>query len=464
MSRNEKTHALVLGGSIAGLLTARVLSDHFDRVTILERDPVHDTPESRKGQPQTRHLHGLLAGGFQILTHYFPDLPDALAAHEVFMRDMGESMNWYTHGGYRKPLHSGLNGITMSRPLLEHLVRQQVLALSNVTLQDQCAVKNLLTTTDRERVIGVAVERRYDASQRPQIVADLVVDCTGRGSRAPQWLKELGYNAPLESKVKVDIGYATRLFRRDPNDPRGQQWTLITPDAPSETRFGGVFAIEENRWIISMGGWGGDHCPMDEAGFVEFARNLPAPDIYNIIKQCEPVSDIIAQKYPASLRRHYEKLPHFPVGYLVLGDALASFNPTYGQGMTSAAMQVRALDQVLTQKTSPENIARRFFKQAAKVVDIPWQMAVGEDFRFATTRGPKPMGTDFINRYIAKVNRVSHSDEMVGAAFLRVMNLLAPPTSLFHPRILWRVLQGGRQARNAAAAFQPLPQPMSQNS
>jgi 2-polyprenyl-6-methoxyphenol hydroxylase-like FAD-dependent oxidoreductase len=448
--------AIVIGGSIAGLLAARVLSDYFTQVTILERDPVHDQPESRKGQPQTRHLHGLLANGLEIFTHYFPDLPEALAAKDVLMGDMAENMQWYTHGGYRRRFHMGLNGATMSRQFLEWLVRQRVLALPNVSLLDNCAVKQLLTTPDKKRVTGVLVERRGEGRQTTQAPADLLLDCCGRGSRAPQWLKELGYAAPAESEVKMDIGYATRLYRRDPDDPRGQQWTLITPDAPRETRFGGIFPIEDGRWIVSMGGWGGDHCPADEAAYLEFARQMPAPDIYNIISQAEPLSDIIPHKMASSLRRHYEKLTRFPEGYLVLGDAIASFNPTYGQGMTSAAMQARELDRLLAERPSPDKIAAAFFKRVAKVVDIPWNMAVGEDFRFTTTSGPKPSGVGFINWYVSKVNRASHHDELVCAAFLRVMNLLDPPTSLMKPRIMWRTLW---RQRETAVAPHPITTP-----
>lgn len=446
--------AIVMGGSMAGLLTARVLSAHFTQVTILERDPVQNRPESRKGQPQTRHLHGLLGGGFQIFNHYFPDLLETLAQSDIFLDDMGENMNWYTHGGYRRPVHTGLYGATMSRPFLEHQVRQRVLALPNVALWDNCAVKQLLMSPDGRRVCGVLVERREIGDGEVSLDAELVVDCTGRGSRLPRWLQEMGFEAPPESEVKVDIGYATRIYRRDPHDPRGQKWTLITPDAPQESRFGGIFAIEDGRWIVSMGGWGGDHCPDDEAGFLTFARELPAPDVYNIISKAQPLSDIIPHRMTSSLRRHYEKLRRFPEGLLVLGDAVASFNPTYGQGMTSAAMQARELDRLLGQRPSPQNLAPAFFKRVAHVVDIPWQMAVGEDFRFATTTGPKPLGTDFINRYVARVNRVSQHDAVVSAAFLQVMNLLALPASLFHPRILWRVLRGG--AAVPASGYQPV--------
>jgi 2-polyprenyl-6-methoxyphenol hydroxylase-like FAD-dependent oxidoreductase len=453
----DSEQAIVMGASMAGLLTARVLSNHFAQVTILERDSVHDRPESRKGQPHTRHLHGLLATGFQIMTHYFPDLPEALTASGVLINDMAGAMQWYTHGGYRKRFHMGLDGTTMSRPFLEHLVRQRVLALPNVTLLDNCSVKELLATPDRQRITGVVVEQRNQGKQATRLTADLIVDCMGRGSRTPQWLPELGYAPPPQSEVKVDVGYATRLYRRDPADPRGQQWMLITPEAPRETRFGGMFAIEGDRWIVTLGGWGGDHAPTEEAAYLDFARQLPAPDVYNVISREEPLSDILVHKFPASLRRHYEKLARFPEGYLVLGDAMCSFNPTYGQGMSVAAMQVVELDRLLAKRPSPSQLASAFFKQAAKVVDIPWQLAVGEDFRFPTTTGPKPPGTDLINRYVTRVNRATHHDEVVCAAFLRVMNLLAPPTSLFHPRIVWRVLRQQKPALTPAKT--PVPQP-----
>lgn len=431
---------------MAGLLTARVLSDHCAQVTIVERDPVHDRPESRKGQPQTRHLHGLLANGLAIMTRYYPDLPAALAEQGAIVGDMGENMQWYSYGGYRQRLPLGSSAALMSRPLLEHLVRQRTLARANVTLLDNCAVHGLLVTSDRQRVIGIQMSRRAGEAEDETLTADLVVDCTGRGSRTPQWLTDLGYSAPAVSEVKVNVGYATRVYHRDPADPRGQDWMLYTPEAPRETRFGGMFPIEGDRWIVSIGGWMGDHAPTDEEGFLSYARDLPAPDIYAVISQAEPLSAIIPHKFSSSLRRHYEKLARFPQGYLVLGDAICSFNPTYGQGMTSAAMQAAALDEILAaHRGSLDGLGAAFFKRAAKVIDAPWQLAVGEDFRFPTTTGPKPAGIDLINRYVAAVHRATRVDPVVGAAFLRVMNLFAAPASLMTPRIMWRVWRANRR-------------------
>jgi 2-polyprenyl-6-methoxyphenol hydroxylase-like FAD-dependent oxidoreductase len=247
-------HVVVIGGSLGGLLTARVLSSYFDRVTILERDAVANQPEPRKGQPQARHLHGLLATGLQIMTRYFPDLPQALQDNGAIMADFAGTMQWWAYGGYRKRFKMGVSSALMSRPLLEHLVRVRVLALPNVRLVDNCGVMRLETAVSRQQVTGVLVEYRDDNKTTESLTADLVIDCTGRGSRTPQWLKELGYEPALESEVKVDVGYATRLYRRNPADRRGTDWVLITPEAPKETRFGAIFPIEGDRWICSMGG------------------------------------------------------------------------------------------------------------------------------------------------------------------------------------------------------------------
>jgi 2-polyprenyl-6-methoxyphenol hydroxylase-like FAD-dependent oxidoreductase len=433
-------HAIVIGGSLAGLMAARVLSDHYARVTMIERDPLHDVAEARKGQPQARHLHGLLAAGLDTLTHYFPDLKRGLEEQGVLFADMGQLMRWYAFGGYRLQHPSGLIGATMSRPLLEWQIRQRVVALPNVQVMDECSVVRLLTEGEPKRVAGVESEARNAGGPRQMLPADLVVDAMGRGSASPKWLTEMGYDAPQATEIKVNVGYATRFYRRSVEDGVELQTLMVSPEPPHDKRGGFVFPVEGDRWIVTLGCWAGDYPPTDEAGFLAYARSLAVPDIYDLISTLEPLSEIQPYRFPANLRRHYEKLAHFPEGYLVMGDAVCSFNPVYGQGMTSAAMQAAVLDRVLHSAPSSGELARRYFKAAAKVVDIPWQLAVGEDFRYRETSGPKAPETDFINRYVARVHRATHSDPVVYDAFLQVMNLLKPPTSLLHPKIMWRVL------------------------
>jgi flavin-dependent dehydrogenase len=321
--------------------------------------------------------------------------------------------------------------------------------------RDECSVVRLLTVGAPAQVTGVEIEDRAHAGEREMLHADLVVDASGRGSASPKWLAEMGYRPPQETEIKVGVGYATRLYRRGPSDLNGAELIMIAPQPPHDKRSGFMFPIEEDRWIVSLGCWSGDYPPTDEAGYLEFARSLAAPDIYNLISRLEPISDILPYRFPSSLRRHYEKLTHFPVGYLVAGDAICSFNPVYGQGMTSATKQAVALDTLLAAQPERADLARLFFKEAAKVVDIPWQLAVGEDFRYPETQGPKAPGTDLINGYVSRLHQATHNDPVVYGAFLQVMNLMKPPTSLFHPKIVWRVLRNKQHAQ--PQALKPMP-------
>lgn len=438
----QRGQAIVLGASIGGLMVARALSNHFDSVTVIEKDKVERQPCTRKGQAHTRHLHGLLPGGLNAMLHYFPDLQDALAANGANVCNFAKDMVWYTYGGYRQRFDMNLTGATMSRPLLEHLIRERVLAMPNIELMDNTAVKNLIASDDQQRVKGVHIELS-GLGKAMDLHADLVVDVTGRGSRSAQWLSDLGFDAPKTSEVKVNVSYATRIFKRNPNDPRSSNWMLYTPKAPEEMYFAGLFPVEGDRWIMTIGGWHGTQVDADETAFLEAVRKLPMPEFYEIISKCEPLSEVMPYKFSHSLRRHYEKLKRFPLGYLVLGDAVCSFNPTYGQGMTSAAMQAIELDKLLNENLPEGQLAHAFFRQASKVIDIPWQLAVGEDFRYPATAGPKPAGVDFINKYVSRVHRATLKDPVVCGAFLRVMSLLKAPTSLFHPKILWRVMWAG---------------------
>ena len=432
-------HAVVIGGSMAGLLAARVLSNHFEQVTVIEQDSFSDRPEARRGQPHALHLHGLLGKGLEIMTDYFPDLPQALVAEGALLVDMGQTMRWYCSGGYRARVSFKPEGIICSRPLLEWQIRRRVVALAKVAIRDGCKVKGLIADGEGHRITGVDCIQRNTA-QPVRITADLIIDATGRSSRGPQWLKHLGYHAPEESQITCHIHYTTRLYHR-PSEANAD-WTYISTNPPSGKRMGVAFPIEGNRWIVSLGGQHGEQAPTDEAEFLAYAKSLPAPDVYDIIRNSEPLSNFHPYGFPTSLRRHYESLRQFPEGYLVLGDAVCSFNPIYGQGMTSAALQAAALDHLLTVRQGElQGISQPFFRKIARVIDNSWQTAAAEDFRFPETQGKKVPGTDLINRYVTGVHRATHADPVVGEAFLKVLNMIAPPASLFHPNIMLRVLR-----------------------
>ncbi|HXG68942.1 MAG TPA: FAD-dependent oxidoreductase, partial [Blastocatellia bacterium] len=251
---NGNRHAIVLGGSMAGLLAARVLTDHFDRVTLIERDSFPDGPESRKGVPQGRHAHALLAKGREIVSRLFPDLMTDLVKGGATLVDIGAEARWYHFGGYKVRFQSGMVGPFMSRPFLEWHVRQRVLALKNLSHIDGCEVKGLIATEDCRRVTGVRVERRAGDDGPATLTADLIVDATGRGSQSPKWLETLGYGRPEENVVKMNAGYTSRIYRRSPEDLHGAKAVFVLPTPPEGKRMGALFPIEGNRWLVSIGG------------------------------------------------------------------------------------------------------------------------------------------------------------------------------------------------------------------
>jgi hypothetical protein len=201
-----------------------------------------------------------------------------------------------------------------------------------------------------------------------------------------------------------------------------------------------MLAQEGDRWIVTLIGHFGQATPLDLNGFVEYARTLPAPYIYEVVRDSQPVSEPVSGRFPASVRYRYERLARFPDGFLVFGDAISSFNPIYGQGMSVAALEAIELAAALRKDSA--GLARRFFRRVAKVVDMPWTISVGNDLRMPETVGPRNAGVNFINWYIAKLYKAAHSERIPAMAFIEVANLLAPPPSVMRPMVVVGVLRG----------------------
>jgi 2-polyprenyl-6-methoxyphenol hydroxylase-like FAD-dependent oxidoreductase len=432
-------HAIVLGASMAGLATARVLADAYERVTVLERDTLPAIAAHRKGVPQSHHAHGLLAAGRVALEELFPGLTDELVARGALSGDLQAGTRWHNQGLRLCPGPSDLLGIAVSRPLLEGCVRERVRALPNLRVVDRCDAAGLVGTPDRRRVRGVRVLRRGDGSAGEVLEADLVVDATGRGSRSPVWLEELGYPRPAQDEVRVGVAYASRVYQRRPDHLDGDRAVVVaaTVDRP---RGGAMLAMEDDRWMVTLNGYLGQRPPADPDGFVAFAAGLPAPDIFEVISDAEPLSEVLPARYPASVRRCYERLGRFPDGYLVTGDAVCAFNPVYGQGMSVAALEALALRECL--RASPTGLARRFFAEVAGIVDIPWGIAVGADLRFPGIQDARTAKVRLVNAYLTRFHLAAASDPVLGRAFLRVVNLMERPEGLLRPTIALRVLRG----------------------
>lgn len=428
--------AVVIGASIAGVSAASALADHFAEVVVIDRDRLPACGEHRKGVPQSRHAHGLLARGREDLERLFPGLTDRLAGAGALAADNVADGLWYMQNGYHARPRTGLHGMLQSRVLLEGTLRAMLAERSNVRLRDRTDVIRPLYDAANRRVAGVALSSR-EGGMIENLPADLVVDASGRGSRAPEWLTAWGYPAPPEMLVKSDVAYTSRVYPRRPGDIGGARFAVVTT-VPPVARGAALLAIEGERWHLTLFGLVGDAAPPDEEGFRAYAASLPTGDILGIVASRAPIGETARYGMPGSRRRFYERLDRFPDGFLVFGDAICSFNPTFGQGMTVAAAQAVALRTVLAQGRA--GLGLRFFRVAGKLVDSPWRIAASADWRFDRVPGERARGTGIVNAWLDRVHLAAHSDPLVALAFHRVANLYRAPTSLFAPSVVLRVV------------------------
>ncbi len=459
--RHLGASAVIIGSSIAGLVSARILADYFQQVTLIERDPLPDDSEPRKGVPQGRHGHGLLGKGQQIMTHYFPGLVEDLQKQGGMPLDLAYDAGWYQGGHWRLRVKTGITVSVQSRPLLEATIRRRVQALPNVRILAEHDAEGLQMNPARTAVTGILVRGRGDA-EPTTIAADLVVDAGGRGSRTPHWLEESGFPRVEETQVKMNVGYTSRIFRHAPL--AGADWkALIIIPTPPETRMGILLPIEGDRWMVSLVGWHQDYAPTDAEGFLEFARSLAQPTIYDAIKDAEPLTPGVTHKIPSNQWRRYDRMARFPEGLAVLGDALCSFNPTYAQGMTTSTLYASALDTCLQEQARRSagdltGLADRFRKRAAKVVANPWQMATGEDFRYAQTEGKRPPVLPVLHRYLDRVFAAEGYDTYVVKHFIEVLHMMKPPAAMFLPPVAFRVLTARLRYKGPSSKWPELSQ------
>lgn len=437
-------HAVVIGASIAGLLAARALSEEFSLVTVFDRDVLPDEPNTRRGVPQSKQAHALLARGAAALGELFPGFTDELIGKGAVPGDPQRDFRWYLDG---YPLCSGTSGlfaIGLTRPLIENLIRTRTETLARVRIVDSADVTSLVTTAGR--VTGVRVARGSGGPEE-LVGADLVVDASGRGSRAQIWLSELGYPEAETSEIYTNVVYVSRHYRREPHHLEGRVGAAILP-FPDQPRSGMVCRQEGDQFVVLLCGILGEEPPTDDEGMLAFAESLPATDVAEVIRSAKPLDNAAKMRYPASRWHHYEKLGRYLDGFLITGDALCSFNPVYGQGMSVAAVEAVTLKRLVADGLV--DLPRRFYAATADVLGQSWSVSVGGDLRFPQVKGKRTRIDGLLSRYLDRYRAAASADPALATAFLRVTNMVDPPARLLKPGLVFRVLRSAKRANGHA--------------
>jgi 2-polyprenyl-6-methoxyphenol hydroxylase-like FAD-dependent oxidoreductase len=420
--------AVVLGASMAGMLAARVLADRYEQVLVIERDQLPTGADHRRGVPQGHHFHTVLMRGAEILDALFPGLVDELVDAGAHRPNLLLDARMIMSGHQLCRTDVGRT-VQLTRPLLDSRVRDRLTAIPNIKIVDDRAAVGLHTTG--ERVTGV------HTAQSELLHAELVVDAMGRAGRTATWLRELGYATPAEERIKADITYASRMVRI-PEELQPTDRMVLVGAVPGRPRGFILAAQEGDRWMFTTIGMAGERPPTNEAGMAEFVAPFAPPDVHKAIEAAEPIGDVHGHRYPASVWRRYERLRRFPAGLLAFGDSICSFNPVYGQGMTVAALQANALRDCL--RTGDHDLARRFFRAAARIVSPAWQLNAGGDLALPEIEGDRPLSVRAVNRYVARLLRIAEHDPEVAATFIDVAALRANPAAMMAPLVLAKAL------------------------
>ncbi|MER5778995.1 FAD-dependent monooxygenase [Streptomyces sp. NPDC002039] len=441
ISTGRRRRAVVLGASLTGMLAATALAPHVDEVIVIERDELPDGPGPRPGLPQAHHAHLLWSAGEQAIERLSPGMRQRLldaGARYVHMPSGLVSLTphgWVPRSG--EPLQ---HQIVCSRDLLDATARRFL--LQGITVRTRSYAVGLMGT--RTRITGVRV-RDLETKETAALHADFVVDATGRKSHSPQWLAEIGLTAVPETTVDPGLVYASRWYRA-PSGAETFPVVSLQPDPGLGVpgRGATLVPVEGDRWLVTLAGTRGAEPGTDPAAFEEFARKAAHPIVADLIARAEPLSEVRLYRNCSNQRRHFEALKPWPAGFVVLGDAVVSTNPIYGQGMTMAAQMVLALRSALDRHglTTPR-LSATVQRRVGRVIRAPWDITTGQDIRFPGATGPRaPLAGRITHRYVDRLSRTAMSRPVVTRALFDVMSLAEPPTRLFRPDTLWGVIKG----------------------
>jgi len=432
----KTNHVVVIGGGIGGMCVARVLSDHFERVTLVERDELPEGAAHRKGVPQSRHPHGLLDRGRRELSALFPGLDDSLHERGGLDLDAGLELATLNPEGWAPRRRTGHQMLFASRLLIESVIRDRVKKNPRVKFVEGTEVTALLFTPgDTPRVTGAEARKVSDRSVS-RLEADLVVDCSGRSSRASEWLTGLGYPEVELEVVDAQAGYSTCWYQMPPADRRPANWwwkgIFLNPSAKPKRAedyyVALILPIEGDRFLLTLASWGGRTLPADHESFAALCGRLRSPIVAEALAISTPISAIFHRKGMQNIWKHYEKW-RGPAGFVSMADAVCGFNPVYAQGMTSASVCSRILGTLVGEMdpTDP-NFPVTFFERQAEFVRQPWGLSVARDRQaLGQSDGSEgAMGGEAWERVL----REGAGVPVIAEALFNVINLNRPAESL----------------------------------
>lgn len=429
----SKKHAIVLGAGAAGVLTARVLSRRFERVTIIERDLGPSNSEVRNGIPQAHHIHNVQLRGNQIIERLFPgffgqvfDKAGAptieLARDQRLLGPFGWNPSYKTNQYFRG----------YSRRLLDERLLTEVSRISNVKIEYGYEIRGLLYDQDKNQVMGITARSTKNRENIQNFSADLVVDCMGRSSRLPEWLKTNQIGAVRIKSAKMTDSYVSRFFKFHGSEPSWKQFAILRAP-PVRDRGAYLLALEDNTWVVTLICDEKQELPSDEASFNAFAANLETSTVIDLIKQSTPQGPSRSFRSMECYCRFYDEMPNWPTGLLALGDSVCAFNPIYGQGITTAAVAVECLEDNLD---SIETLGweKNFHRKLIELMQNPWFYSVKDDLRPITRLAPI---TSFLKWYRNRSMRILFAalpkSPAIHRHLLHVQNLEKPISSLFSP-------------------------------
>lgn len=424
-----------MGGSISGILSARILADSFDKVIIIEKDNDKDLAQLRKSVPQGGHVNVLLDTGIEIMEELFPNLINKLQQNGGHILDGQNDVAWYHFGVWKKRYRSRFKVSLQGRPFLENFLRESLLdQCSNVTLLTGTKVTGLTYNKNNHRITGVEINNNEN------INGDFIINAMGRLSPCMKWLNAYGIETPEKSTIDIGMGYTTAYFKKDKISLEDSKALFVHPYPPYNTKYGIIVPQEKNKdgeevYMVSLSGCLGDHAKTNFVDFLDFAKQLDNDKIYKLIKNTKPISDITYYKSNLNVRYFFEKIQNPPKGLISIGDTVLTPNPIYGQGMTIAALETKALESALQ-----NGIEKRFYKKIEPIIDFAWDVTSGENFRYPQVEGKRSLKLIMQNIYTKHLFLLTENDIKVWHTFTQVLLFKKHPITLFNPTLLFKVL------------------------